>query len=376
MSAGSPTPPSRDSFCVARPERGDQGSAWSGTGTGADTDTDPDSDVDMDMFWYRVPATLSLSQSDSLLSSDSRFTDYRGILNWIIILLTAAEYRTSKNLKANTSNMFPIIALLLERCQDKLENEQLVPVLTHDLCFVPDLYYFLLAPTLCYQWDFPRTSSIRINFLLQRVLEMVMLTQLMVGIVQQWIGPIFQRSASPFSNMDVTTRIEHMVELVAPSHFLWLILFFLFSHSWLNFSGELLCFGDRHFYGDWWNAETLRSFWRKWSVPFHKWTYRHLYRPLMKKKVAPQQAEVLIFLLSAAVFEYVFAMSLRTCRFWIFSIMILELLVAVFLGHYFTGNYGNGLVWLCLLLGPPLAVMCYFHDYYMSHHGQPPWTLY
>ncbi|XP_018594792.2 diacylglycerol O-acyltransferase 1-like isoform X2 [Scleropages formosus] len=462
MSAGSPTPPSRDSFCVARPERGDQGSAWSGTGTGADTDTDPDSDVDMDMFCcHRV--------QDSLLSSDSRFTDYRGILNWIIILLvlthahlflenfiqhgflidiwkvleyvTKDSYNWSSVYLILASNMFPIIALLLERCQDKgrvspgmghclhllnLVLLMLFPsavILHHDksisaggalliLCTYitlglklysyqdakrwyrqergkkakvvrlslrgacKDLYYFLLAPTLCYQWDFPRTSSIRINFLLQRVLEMVMLTQLMVGIVQQWIGPIFQRSASPFSNMDVTTRIEHMVELVAPSHFLWLILFFLFSHSWLNFSGELLCFGDRHFYGDWWNAETLRSFWRKWSVPFHKWTYRHLYRPLMKKKVAPQQAEVLIFLLSAAVFEYVFAMSLRTCRFWIFSIMILELLVAVFLGHYFTGNYGNGLVWLCLLLGPPLAVMCYFHDYYMSHHGQPPWTLY
>ncbi|KAM7414064.1 hypothetical protein PAMA_019062 [Pampus argenteus] len=50
-----------------------------------------------------------------------------------------------------------------------------------------------------------------------------------------------------------------------------------------------------------------------------------------------------------------------------------QLLVAVFLGGHFLGNYGNGLVWLCLLLGPPLAVTTYFHDHYISchHHHHP-----
>lgn len=40
----------------------------------------------------------------------------------------------------------------------------------------PDLYYFLLAPTLCYQRDFPCTSKVRINKLLHRLLEMVSLS--------------------------------------------------------------------------------------------------------------------------------------------------------------------------------------------------------
>lgn len=38
-----------------------------------------------------------------------------------------------------------------------------------------------------------------------------------------------------------------------PTHFLWLLFFFL-SHSYLNFCAELLRFGDRHFYGDWWSV--------------------------------------------------------------------------------------------------------------------------
>lgn len=41
------------------------------------------------------------------------------------------------------------------------------------LCGVSDLYYFLLAPTLCYQRDFPHTPKVRINKLLHRLLEMV-----------------------------------------------------------------------------------------------------------------------------------------------------------------------------------------------------------
>lgn len=36
-----------------------------------------------------------------------------------------------------------------------------------------DLYYFLLAPTLCYQRDFPCSPKVHINKLLHRLMEMV-----------------------------------------------------------------------------------------------------------------------------------------------------------------------------------------------------------
>ncbi|XP_036390428.1 diacylglycerol O-acyltransferase 1-like isoform X2 [Megalops cyprinoides] len=246
---------------------------------------------------------------------------------------------------------------------------------TADHLTLGDLYYFLLAPTLCYQKDFPRTPKIRIHFLFQKLLEMVILTQLLVGIVQQWIAPIFQRSDTSFTNMDFTARVEHLVELVAPNHFLCLTLFFLLSHSSLNFSAELLRFGDRRFYGDWWNADNLKTFWRKWSVPLHRWSHRHLYTPLVRRRVPANQAELIAFLVSAGVCEYVVALPLRTCRLWVFLLMVAELLVAVIFGRLFAGNCGNGLVWLCLLLGPPLAATTYFHDHYITDKTPPPWTL-
>ncbi|XP_066569979.1 diacylglycerol O-acyltransferase 1 [Amia ocellicauda] len=415
---------------------------------------------------------------DSLLSSASRFTDYRGIFNWCVIMLVLTHahlflenfiqhgflvdlrkviqhlvednYNWPSVYLILAANVFVVAALLLEKWQEKgfisprvgrvLEVGNLLvlmgfpaAVILHkstsitvggsmlSLCVytiialkmysyhdvnswyrqghlsnsagmkketkqerreyqdqltLKDLYYFLLAPTLCYQLDFPRNETIRKNFLFQRLMEMLILIQLMVGIVQQWISPIIQRSEYTFTNMDMTAKIEHLMELAAPNHFLWLILFYLFSHSCLNFTAELLRFGDREFYGDWWNADNLKAFWSKWNAPFHKWSSRHLYRPLIQKRLPPRKAELIVFVMSAAMCEYLIAIPLHMFRLWIFGIMILEIKVTFFLGHYFTGNYGNGMVWLCMLLGPPIAILTYFHDYYMMNRDQSSWILY
>lgn len=37
-----------------------------------------------------------------------------------------------------------------------------------------------------------------------------------------------------------------------PNHLIWLIFFYWFFHSCLNALAELLQFGDREFYRDWW----------------------------------------------------------------------------------------------------------------------------
>lgn len=37
-----------------------------------------------------------------------------------------------------------------------------------------------------------------------------------------------------------------------PNHLLWLMFFYWFFHSSMNFTAELLRFGDRQFYNDWW----------------------------------------------------------------------------------------------------------------------------
>lgn len=61
-----------------------------------------------------------------------------------------------------------------------------------------NLFYFMFAPTLCYELNFPRTFSIRKRFLLKRVLELVSLhiarfpwTKIILSLTQSDFSPLF-----------------------------------------------------------------------------------------------------------------------------------------------------------------------------------------
>lgn len=52
-----------------------------------------------------------------------------------------------------------------------------------------DLFYFLMAPTLCYELNFPRTTRIRKRFLIKRILEVVVGVNIVMALFQQWMIP-------------------------------------------------------------------------------------------------------------------------------------------------------------------------------------------
>jgi len=78
---------------------------------------------------------------------------------------------------------------------------------------VKDLAYFVAAPTLCYELNFPRTTRIRKRFLLRRLLELIFGFQLALALIQQWVIPSVKNSLMPFSNMDVMRMGERLLKL-------------------------------------------------------------------------------------------------------------------------------------------------------------------
>lgn len=95
------------------------------------------------------------------------------------------------------------------------EKDEYVPILVQypeNLCY-KDLFYFLCAPTLCYELNFPRTTRIRKRFLLKRVLEVVIGVNVVMALFQQWIIPSVRNSLIPFSNMDVCLATERLLKL-------------------------------------------------------------------------------------------------------------------------------------------------------------------
>ncbi|CAB3996307.1 diacylglycerol O-acyltransferase 1-like, partial [Paramuricea clavata] len=162
-----------------------------------------------------------------------------------------------------------------------------------------DLYYFLMAPTLCYELNFPRSKKIRVRFLLRRIAEFLFLIGVILAIVQQWMVPTITNSFKPLQEMDYPRMVERIMKLAVPNHLMWLLFFYCFFHSFLNIMAEILKFGDRTFYKDWWNSTTIQQFWKTWNIPVHRWAQRHLYFPLRRRGYSQITASVLVFLLSA-----------------------------------------------------------------------------
>lgn len=42
--------------------------------------------------------------------------------------------------------------------------------------------------------------------------------------------------------------------------------------------------------------------------------------------------------------------------------------LAWFVSKFLRGNYGNAAVWMSLIIGQPIAVLMYVHDYYVLNY--------
>ncbi|VVD02138.1 unnamed protein product [Leptidea sinapis] len=234
-----------------------------------------------------------------------------------------------------------------------------------------DLFYFLLAPTLCYELNFPRTTRIRKRFLIKRIVEVIFGINLIMALFQQWMIPSVTNAMDPFSKMDYIRIAERLLKLAVPNHFIWLCFFYLSFHSFLNLVGEVMHFADRNFYNDWWNARNIAVFWSTWNMPVHMWAARHVYVPITEMGYTKGVASIVVFFISAFFHEYLVSVPLQMFRIWAFLGMMAQPPLSVisrFIGKRFGARWGNIIVWSSLILGQPLAIMMYYHDYALAHY--------
>jgi len=56
-----------------------------------------------------------------------------------------------------------------------------------------------------------------------------------------------------------------MIAISIPVTGLWILGFYNLFHLWLNILSEVLRFGDRTFYKDWWNCTNFKEYWSLWN---------------------------------------------------------------------------------------------------------------
>jgi diacylglycerol O-acyltransferase-1 len=142
---------------------------------------------------------------------------------------------------------------------DPSPDSQIVPALYRS-CPYPrninfgNICYFWWAPTLVYQPVYPRSEKIRWDFVFRRLCEFSLLCILIFVTSAQYAAPLLHNSLEDISQLRVLHIVERVMKLSTISLVCWLAGFFAIFQSLLNALAELMRFGDRDFYGDWWNS--------------------------------------------------------------------------------------------------------------------------
>jgi diacylglycerol O-acyltransferase-1 len=166
-----------------------------------------------------------------------------------------------------------------------------------------NLSYFWWAPTLVYQPVYPRTAKIRWDFVFKRLAEMASLSIVIWIASAQYAVPLLQNSLDHIAALDLVSIVERVMKLSTISLFCWLAGFFLVFQSSLNGLAELMRFGDREFYGDWWNSVSIRMYWTSWNKPVYHFMKRHIYAPLVGRGIPPSVAQIIVFVFSGLLHE-------------------------------------------------------------------------
>lgn len=165
--------------------------------------------------------------------------------------------------------------------------------------------YFLFAPTNVYRESYPRTG--RTDWKRVAMLSYFFLLQIFVLVisVRHWILPIFRDVG--LRPLDLKTLISFQATAYALS--------FVFHqcgmgvaliHCWMNIFAEVLRFGDRNFYQDWWTSTNPLDRLRKWNSVVGDWIYEYVYSFFVSVTRGNKLlSSILIFMLSAALHDYV-----------------------------------------------------------------------
>lgn len=175
-----------------------------------------------------------------------------------------------------------------------------------------------------------------------------------------------------------TILAEYWLRLSITNTYLWLLVFYTYFHLYLNLFAELLRFGDRVFYRDWWNSGEVSAYWRLWNTPVHYWLVRHLYFPCVRCNMPKTVATFVVFFFSAVMHEILISIPFHMLRPWSFLGMMGQIPLVVFTKYLYRkfpgSSVGNILFWVSFcVIGQPMAILLYTIDYKYGkmHHGEP-----
>lgn len=280
------------------------------------------------------------------------------------------------------------IVVWLKTCSYALTNRDLRHAMLHPggpESALPDIYakcpyprnitmgnlcYFWWAPTLVYQPYYPRTERIRWPFFFKRVGETVALSVFIWFACAQYAEPLLRNSLDTMAALDFPSIVERLMKLSTIAIVVWLAGFFALFQSFLNALAEILRFGDREFYEDWWNSTSMKQYWATWNKPVYHFMRRHIYSPLVGRGWSAQVAGLWVFVFSGFLHELAIGVPSHRILGVAFLGMVLQtpliqLTEPLSKRNGMSGKvFGNCMFWInFVFVGQPLAAMIYFFSW-------------
>jgi len=238
------------------------------------------------------------------------------------------------------------------------------------------LYYFVGAPTLVFSVAYPRSERVRKKWVVRRVVEFIGIWGAIYFIGVQYISPGLRNTLRPLEMReplwDAIFVAEGLLKIAVPNFIVWILGFYSIFHLYLNILAELMRFGDREFYRDWWNSTTVGFFWRTWNLPVHTWMVAHVYLPLTHRRWSKRSASLVIFLLSAVLHELIVSIPFRNFKLLAFGGMMAQVPLIQATERFKSTQMGNVIFWLSIMLGQPMIVLLYGRDHVKGLCG--PWN--
>lgn len=237
-----------------------------------------------------------------------------------LLVTTVTVYKYIHHPLIGTICEFHAIIVWLKNCSYAFTNRDLRHALLNpkSAATLPEIYsrcpyprnvtlgnlsYFWWAPTLVYQPVYPRSTHIRWGFVAKRLGEAVVLSVFIWVASAQYAAPVLRNSLNKIATLDVASIIERLMKLSTISLIIWLAGFFALFQSILNALAEVMHFGDREFYTEWWNSPSVGGYWRTWNKPVYHFMRRHIYSPLIGRGWSINAASAMVFVFSGFLHE-------------------------------------------------------------------------
>jgi sterol O-acyltransferase len=229
-----------------------------------------------------------------------------------------------------------------------------------------NFFTFSMFPTLVYTLNFPRSKSIRWQYVFEKVCGIFGIIALMIIVAQDFMYPLVLQSIE-IRNLPIKERLGPflliLMDMVVPFLIQYIFVFFLIWDQILNAIAELSRFADREFYGPWWSSSDWADFARLWNKPVHRFLLRHIYHSsIASVKANKLTATLLTFVISSIVHEFVMYVIFNQLRGYLFLFQMSQIPLVMISRSTFLKNrkiLGILICWTGFMTGPSIILTLY-----------------